>query len=522
MNSARRLWTRVALALLASLVLVPTIIVATPQVAQATNCNGDTFPHSGTLTSINIPGTDQYTAAMQFTMTADELCSLQQAAPYLEIKFGPVGLGDLIGSAGGDSYTVASNLPGAIHDTAFLDQPGQQHYLAVTHIITASIVAGVSYYATISWEAGTNAGAAPGIFYRWVPSRWANPSNAYETGSCATGYVLNNLAYCIFGIDPITVTLFGNNAPFKTGYTRGVLPLDGFRWFTWGTFTSPGTVVQGLGNPVTVPVAPLPPTPGRTVLINGGGMAFAGPGTTNWTQLTQNNDALRVVAGENRVGLINGCRALFVTDNLTNWTQIAPCNGALDVAIGSSGRVVFTNGGGATYASDNLLNWTQLTPANGTEHIAVGGSRVGVINSCGSLNVTDNLVKWTQITPCNGALSVAIGSSGRTAFINGCGSAYTSDNLVSWTQITPCNGALMVAVGGSRVVFTNSGGETYASDNVMDWVRLTPPNGTMNIAAGKSGRVAVTNGCGSTNITDDLVNWTQITGCNDTEGIALG
>lgn len=512
-----KIGTRIVLvSMLAASVLVG-VVTSPATSAQATNCSVASYPSQGSIQTSNYPGSNQYTATMQFSLNADQLCSLQQAGEFLEIDFD---LRNFDVPAGWEGYTITNtNLPGAIHDVAFED-PQYIANPAATRIYTSALQAGTNYSLTMSWTASARSGQpAPVILFGWTPSRWINQTHLDEYTSCTSPLYGNNSAqesplnpneaWCVFPAIPMH-DLFG------------YLPLDGFRWYTWGTAVGVGNVVQGIGVPVSVPVAPLPPTPGRTVLINGGGMAFAGPGTTNWTQLTQNNDALRVVVGGNRVGLINGCRALFVTDNLTNWTQITPCNGAVDIAIGSSGRVVFTNSARETYASDNLVNWTQLTPANGTQHIAVGGSRVGVINGCGSLNVTDNLVNWTQITPCNGALSVAIGSSGRTAFINGCGSAYAGDNLVNWTQITPCNGALAIVVGGSRVVFENGGGETYASDNMVDWVRLTPPNGTMYIAAGKSGRVAVTNGCGSTNVTDDLVHWTQITGCNDTQGIALG
>lgn len=271
---------------LAVLTLVASLLgvsVVSAQPAQATNCSGQTWPSHGALQTSNWPGSNGYSVTFQFTLSADELCSLQQTAPYLELDMSIQNF-NLAGSWEGYSLSN-SNLPGGIHDVAY-NNPQYEPNPAITRIYTSQLQAGVNYHVTMSWFANARSGMTPYIKFVWTPSYWARTSDSYEDWSCRVAGNNNinspgsssnpNEAWCIFPYNPQAATLFGNQA-FAGGFSNGHVPLGGFLWYTWGPSSTVGSGV----NPAPPAPAPAPPPPPPSVGtkmmgdVNGDGRADA-------------------------------------------------------------------------------------------------------------------------------------------------------------------------------------------------------------------------------------------------------
>ncbi|MBW4061036.1 hypothetical protein HJC99_00480 [Candidatus Saccharibacteria bacterium] len=134
---------RVLLAVLSVILACVALIVPTAGQAQASSCTGQTWPTTGSIQTSNVAGSNTYDATFEFSLTADQLCSLQASAPYLEIDFS---LHNFSVPAAWEGYSIVdTNLPGAIHDVAYGD-PVNVTSPATTRVYTAQLVAGHSYY----------------------------------------------------------------------------------------------------------------------------------------------------------------------------------------------------------------------------------------------------------------------------------------------------------------------------------------------------------------------------------------
>jgi surface antigen len=154
--------------------------------------------------------------------------------------------------------------------------------------------------------------------------------------------------------------------------------------------------------------------PGRMMIINGGGAAYAKDNLADgWSQETAAGDATSIAVGGNYQMIINSCGAVYIEQSIGNsWSQETSCGTAKSVAIGVSGRQMIINSCGAAYAKDT---------------IGYGG--------------------WSQMTSCSDTKAIAVGSTGRMMIINGGGAAYAKDNLADgWSQLTAAGDAQAIAV----------------------------------------------------------------------------
>jgi hypothetical protein len=274
--------------LLVALALLLSTISGLPlgRATAATNCYDNYWPHTGAL-EITKYNANNYNIFMRFTLTDDEVCALQHRHEYLEIENSLYGFGNFT-----DQYSIATNLPGGIKDTAAGD-PTDQPTPAVTGIITSRLVAGREYYVSMSLNnVYLQADAEQKVIVRWVPSYWARLTSPSERGYCATGKVLGDDAWCIFGDSSQSAPLFGQTS-FTNGLPNGSWPMVD-TYFTWKPDANnhPVITVQPLSvaTPIptnTPPVAAFSYTrktgAGNQVLLDGGGSYDPNGSIASWT-----------------------------------------------------------------------------------------------------------------------------------------------------------------------------------------------------------------------------------------------
>lgn len=184
---------------------------------------------------------DNYGAVLTFRLTQAEKDDLLCVGEYLEIDFHLFGLAT---PAEWDAYTVSTNIPGAVHDTAATDS-ADQATPGLTYIRVSDLIVNHDYYAGISFTGlWPNNDGKPRVSFEWVPSRWA--STIPEIAFCKEFRILGD-AMCIFGI---------TRAFLSHGYThqeygaRESLVFDGFRFWEFGS--------AGPSPMPTIPAAPQP------------------------------------------------------------------------------------------------------------------------------------------------------------------------------------------------------------------------------------------------------------------------
>jgi hypothetical protein len=345
MQRTLRRWANigVGMALLCS-ALMATQSVNLTTAGAVVDCSGRTWPSTGHVQTTNWPGSNEYWATFQFSLTANELCALQAAGNYLEIDFRIRNFNVPDAWEGYDVY--GSNLPGGIHDVAADDKVPDTNP-AITRIYTFQLTAGPTYYATIHWKASAISGQVPYIFYVWTPSHWAMPHDPeptslaaqyWEYPSCVKGgnnplmqgSIFNaNEAWCIFPNAAKTATLFGNQH-FDGGVPDGTLLLSGFRWYDWNPTSS------ALSSSTTAP-AGTPPVVNPSTY------------TADRTILHGSDGSLWVMAGG----------AKFYFGSMSEFSNLGySTNGMVDVSTGTLNTIpnmprngtVLRSGGGQIYA----------------------------------------------------------------------------------------------------------------------------------------------------------------------------
>lgn len=326
-------------------------ITSAPPRAAAAACDGSAntyWPHTGKIDITNNSG--QYSAMLRFTMTANEICSLQRLNNYLEIDFSLYGFAV---PGGWDSYSLNSNLPAAMKDTAAGD-PANQPTPAPTGIDTRRLIAGKEYYAAISWSASIIIDTPREIIFRWIPSHWAGTApyssflqNQEEIGYCNAGIEAENLSWCYFPNTAKSAPLFGS-VSFAGGFSQGRIPIKTSA-YSW----SPGAD----GRPVLKPVSLSVPTPmpintppvahftaarlsgtGNRVSLNGGSSYDPNGSIASWTWY---RDGVVIATGSNptvSLGVVSSAAiTLNVTDN-------GGANGSITKTITTPNRTpVITN-----------------------------------------------------------------------------------------------------------------------------------------------------------------------------------
>jgi hypothetical protein len=478
MKHAQRVWVSAILAL----VLVSAGLLATPQAALAIDGNpncGQTWPTSGSLQSYDDPDSNYYSVTFQFTLTSAQRSALQCAGSYLELDFR---IRNFDVPAAWEGYSVSgTNLPGALHDVAFMDVQYEANP-AVTRIYTNQLIAGKSYYVTLSWGASVLPGMVPYIFFVWTPSHWSRWNDLVEAGSCANGgnNVLAegngsnaNEAWCVFPYENITVTLFGNRT-FAGGFPNGFLPLTGLRWYDW---YPTGDVAGSSVAPLPPAPSPAPPAlPNRQMFLRGDSAVFAKDtfGNNGWTQETDPGSAQAIAAGGATQMLIDACSAVYARNTLgmAGWTKETDCGTAKAIAVSSTGVQMLINACDAVYAKSGigLYGWTQETGCGSVKAIATGGSTQMLIDACDAVHAKNTIGDggWVQETACGTAKAIAVSATGVQMIINACDSVWAKNSIGygGWSQETDCGNATKIAVGGNTQLIMNACNAVWAKTSI--------------------------------------------------------
>lgn len=186
----------------------------------------------------------EYSATLNFQLTQAEKDALVCADEYLELDFKLLGFENPAGwPLGWEDYSINTNIPGGIHDTALGDVELSP---AVTGIKVSDLVVGYEYYAGINFsglERKESDPEGPRVAFEWQVSHWASPLNPLEAPYCPYGGAAGVVPVeeCIF----TTVRVFLSNG--YTAHEYGVgedglgqgLTFDGFRFWEF-----PGTAVS--------------------------------------------------------------------------------------------------------------------------------------------------------------------------------------------------------------------------------------------------------------------------------------
>jgi hypothetical protein len=315
--------------------------------ATAAACDGSAntyWPHTGNIDIDNASG--KYNAMLRFTMTANEVCSLQKLNKYLEIDFSLYGFSV---PTGWDSYTLSTNLPGAIKDTAAGD-PTNQPTPAPTGIDTSRLVAGKTYYVSVAWSATVIIDAKKEIIFRWIPSHWAGSASyssakqkTEEIGYCNIGISANNLAWCYFPNTAKAAPLFGSGS-FTNGFTEGRIPIKNSA-YSWSPDSSGKPVLKTLD--LSVPT----PRPGNKLP------------TANFT-------ASRLTGTGNRIAL-NGTSSSDPDGSISSWTwyrdgNVIGTGSTLTYSLGSATSATIMlnviDNGGASSSITKTISAQNRTP----------------------------------------------------------------------------------------------------------------------------------------------------------------
>lgn len=165
---------------------------------------GSYAPSTGWVNSIVDPAEgneNTYTLRVDFVMNAAEVSAAQCAGDYVEVSARIKGfsLPDQF-----DDYSVATDIPGAVHDLANSDDSSSLSP-GVTAIPTADLVPDQWYYFELQWQDDGAEGDMPHFNLEWAASHWANQhagdgwvTAAKEKGACALRNGSGNDAWCIF------------------------------------------------------------------------------------------------------------------------------------------------------------------------------------------------------------------------------------------------------------------------------------------------------------------------------------
>ncbi len=208
-----------------ALAIVSTLFIAAPpawaadqnflksQDVHYLNQCGRFWPSTGMFQTTHVGG-GAYDATLRFRLTQAEKNALSCVGPYLELDFRLFGFNT---PSEWDGYSVYTDIPGAIHDTAKSDG-ADEATPAVTRIKASELTVDHEYYATVSFF-GLPLSGAPQVSIQWVPSYWA--SSAPQKLLCATAGLIYGDAMCIFGKTRVYLSDgYNNNAP---------LIFDGYR-----------------------------------------------------------------------------------------------------------------------------------------------------------------------------------------------------------------------------------------------------------------------------------------------------
>lgn len=160
---------------------------------------------------------NEFSAQLVFKLSAAQKKALLCVDEFLELDFHILGFK---APAEWDGYSVTSDIPGAVHDTAKEDRSSDATP-GVTNIKVADLVPNREYSATINFSLPlANDPKGPRVSIEWVPSHWA--SGLDEKAVCYVGG-FGTPDMCIFGT---------TRAYLSHGYTNVVsLPFDGYRFW---------------------------------------------------------------------------------------------------------------------------------------------------------------------------------------------------------------------------------------------------------------------------------------------------
>jgi uncharacterized RmlC-like cupin family protein len=153
---------------------------------------GKFWPSTGVFRTTELTGS--YIATLHFKLTQAEKNALACIDPYLELDFHIRGFNV---SGEWDDYTVNTDIPGAVHDSARDDDAGNEGTPGLTNIRVSSIVPNRDYYATITFSLSPSSDPkGPRVSFEWVPSYWA--SLPQEVAFCNIFLVFYGPSMCVF------------------------------------------------------------------------------------------------------------------------------------------------------------------------------------------------------------------------------------------------------------------------------------------------------------------------------------
>jgi uncharacterized RmlC-like cupin family protein len=169
----------------------------------------------------------EYAATLRLQLTQSEKDALACVDQYLELDFRVFGF-----TVPGwwDGYSVSTDIPGAIHDTAVSDSSSNPTP-GVTRIKVSSLAVNHEYYATVNFSGIPLSGSgAPRVSFEWVPSYWA--TSGLEGNFCTLTRAYYGDAMCIFS---------KTRAYLSHGYNNNVsLIFDGYRIWQFGPSSPTG------------------------------------------------------------------------------------------------------------------------------------------------------------------------------------------------------------------------------------------------------------------------------------------
>jgi hypothetical protein len=477
-----------------------------------------------------------YEAALHFKLTAAEKIALNECVRFgfeentLEIDFT---LHGLYSPAGWDNYSVYTNLPGAVHDTAALDEANHSSP-GVTNITINSLGVGVEYSVIVAWndtQVSPKPGSVPRVSIEWMPSHSARGNELW----CTLAVWLSP-AYCIFGTSG-RVFLSGGyyNGPPNNGGGGDGLPFDN-RYYhfppTSGQTPSNGGGGQGL------PALPAsPPPPSRQLFLRGDSAVFAKDGLENggWVQESDSGSIKEIAAAGPYHMVLNACNAVYARSDIgrDGWVQETPCGGANKIAISSTGLQMLIDSCGAVWAKYGIGmgGWTQEASCGNADAIAVGGNNQLFLRGDKAVFWRSGVGEgWTmQVGPAN-AVAIAADNTGMFAFARHDGALFAKRNHHSdggWQQQAGPGNTYKIAAGGGILAFVRGDGAVFAKTNISvdgNWQQQADP-GTVNLlAVGNQGRIMIRSNTNAVYAKDNLVNgdWRLQVGDGNAEKIAVG
>jgi hypothetical protein len=477
-----------------------------------------------------------YEAALHFKLTAAEKIALNECVRSnfqentLEIDFT---LHGFYTPGGWDGYSVHTNLPGAVHDTAALD--GANHSSpGVTNVTINSLGVGVDYSVIVAWndtQVSPKPGSIPRVSIEWMPSHTAREMELY-----CLPFVVLSPAYCVFGTGG-RVFLSGGyyNGPPNNGGGGDGLPFDNRYYNFPPTSEQTLTNVSGGQGLSTLPAAPAPPS--RQLFLRGDSAVFGKDGLENggWVQQTDPGSIKEIAAAGQYQMVLNACNAVYAktTLGMGGWVQETPCSGANKIAVSITGLQMLIDACGAVWAKYGIGmgGWTQEVGCGNADAIAVGGNNQLFLRGNKAVFGRSGVgTDWQmQVGPAN-AIAIAADNTGMFAFARHDGALFAKRNHSGdggWQQQAGPGNTYTIAAGGGVLAFIRGDGAVFAKRDISvdgNWQQQADP-GTVNLlAVGNQGRIMIRSNTNAVYAKDNLVNgdWRLQVGDGNAEKIAVG